>query len=113
MESPVTGEGGSFVDAWYDISFKKLNVLNGLKGDMLNVTSLYFMSKFEFKSDAVISLFQPSVCAAGRSCSAGMESPRVASQVTTVPRTQTHSGLQECKRTHRQVCTGMQKSSQH
>ncbi len=27
-----------------------------------------------------------------------MESPRVASQVTTVPRTQTHSGLQECTR---------------
>ncbi len=38
-------------------SFKKLNVLNGLKGDMLNVTSLYFMSKFGFKSDAISSLF--------------------------------------------------------
>lgn len=31
--------------------------LNGIKGEMLNVTSLYFMSKFGFKSDAMSSLF--------------------------------------------------------
>lgn len=58
----------------------------------------------------VISVFQPSVCAAGRSCSAGVESSRAASQVTTVPRAQTHSGLQERTRTHRQVCAWTQKS---
>ncbi len=45
---------------------------------MLNVTSLYFMSKLEFKIRCyIVSLFQPSVCAAGRSCSAGRESPEL------------------------------------
>lgn len=46
---------------------------------------------------------QPPLCAAGRSSSAGVACSRAPSQVVAISRAQTHTGLQKCSRTNRQV----------
>ena len=88
MESPVNGEGGSFVDAWW---VESLAVCSRCSFDRKTVTTV------------LLFLSQPSLCAAGRPRSAGVACPRAPSQVAAISGAQTHAGVQECTGTNRQV----------
>lgn len=88
MESPVNGEGGSFVDAWWVerlLPGADINV-----GDSVRLTPLLL-------------LLQSSVCATRRPSSARVARLRAPPQTAAIPRAQTHTGLQKCSGTNRKV----------
>lgn len=98
MESPVNGEGGSFVDAWW--------VERLLPQADVAVTDKLWWLCFIFP-------LQSSLCAAGRPSSAGVACSRAPPQVATIPGAQTHTGLQECEGTNWEVRSFFYPHSEH
>lgn len=88
MESPVNGEGGSFVDAWWVERLLPGADIN--QGDSVRLTLLLL-------------LLQSSVCATGRPSSARVARLRAPPQTAAIPRAQTHTGLQKCSGTNWKV----------
>lgn len=102
MESPVNGEGGSFVDAWCVESLKRMTTQDNRDTNL----SLYFLLSFVLMPPHLA--LQSSLCAAGWPRSAGMARFRAAAPTAAVPGAQTHTGLQKRSGANRKVKPDMQ-----